>query len=177
MSKTIFIDPPDDMVYSSIMLKAVYPGSFDPPTFGHANVIERASRLFDELHVVIAENIQKSYLFSSQERYKLMEEIVSDYENVYVHVWDRLIVDFARTINAGLLLRGVRAIADFGHEFELSMVNKGLDSSLETLFMPTDPKYFVLRSSMIKELVLNNGDISSMVPAHVERALKDKLLT
>lgn len=158
------------------MLKVVYPGSFDPPTYGHVNVIERASRLFDELHVVIAENIQKKYLFSSAERLELMKKIVSGFDNTTVHVWDRLIVDFTKKINAPVLLRGVRAIADFGHEFELSMVNRGLDSDLETLFMPTDPKYFVLRSSMIKELVLLNGDISSMVPPHVEKALKEKLL-
>lgn len=159
------------------MLKAVYPGSFDPPTNGHVNIIERASRLFDELHVVIAENIRKTYMFSADERYGLMEEIAADYSNTHVHIWDRLIVDFAKKIDASLLLRGVRAIADFGHEFELSMVNKGLDHHLETLFMPTDPKYFVLRSSMIKELVLNDGDISSMVPSHVEKALKEKLLS
>jgi pantetheine-phosphate adenylyltransferase len=159
------------------MLKAVYPGSFDPPTYGHVNIIQRASRLFDELHVVIAENIQKKYLFSAKERYALMKQIVAEYENTSVHIWDRLIVDFTKKINATLLLRGVRAIADFGHEFELSMVNRGLDAELETLFMPTDPKYFVLRSSMIKELVLLDGDISSMVPVHVEKALKEKLLT
>ncbi len=158
------------------MIKVVYPGSFDPPTYGHINIIERAAKIFDELHVVIAENIQKSYLFSASERFEFIKKIVIDFDNTFVHVWDRLIVDFAKKVDATILLRGVRAIADFGHEFELSMVNRGLDSNLETLFIPTDPKFFVLRSSMIKELVLLNGDISSMVPPHVEDALKAKLL-
>jgi len=158
------------------MLKAVYPGSFDPPTFGHINIIRRASKLFDELHVAIAVNIQKNYLFSADERTRVMEDIVSEFDNTYVHVWDRLIVDFVKKIDAKVLLRGVRAIADFGHEFELSLVNRGLNKDIETLFMPTDSKYFYLRSSMIKELVLLDGDISSMVPKSVEIALKEKLL-
>jgi len=158
------------------MLKVVYPGSFDPPTNGHLNLIKRASVIFDEINVVLAVNVSKSYLFSPEERKKLMEEIVSDIDNVHVHVWDRLIVDFVKKIGAHVLLRGVRAIADFGHEFELSMINRGLEPGIETLFMPTDPEYFVLRSSMIKELVILQGDISHMVPKPVERALKEKLL-
>lgn len=159
------------------MLSALYPGSFDPPTNGHLNIARRAAKIFDEVHIVIADNIEKRYLFSAEERYELMKSIVQSMKNVQVHVWDKLIVDFAGRVGAKVLLRGVRAIADFGHEFELSMLNRGLDPELETLLMPTDPKYFVLRSSAIKELVLLNGDISTMVPPQVEKALKDKLLS
>ena len=159
------------------MLNALYPGSFDPPTNGHLNLVRRASRIFDELHIVIANNIEKSYLFDADERFELMKSIVRTIDNVQVHVWDKLIVEFAAKVGAKVLLRGVRAIADFGHEFELSMLNRGLDPDLETLLMPTDPKYFVLRSSAIKELVLLNGDVSNMVPPQVEKALKEKLLS
>ena len=158
------------------MLKAIYPGSFDPPTNGHLNIIHRTASIFDEIYVVVATNARKNYLFSSEERFDLLTRITDDIDNVTIHAWDSLIVDFARKIDARILIRGVRAIADFGHEFELSMVNRGLAKEIETLFIPTDPEYFVLRSSMIKELVTLQGDISQMVPEAVEKALKAKLL-
>lgn len=157
------------------MLKAVFPGSFDPPTNGHLNLIERASKIFDETDVVIAANRNKSYLFSSDERYEMMNRLVATYGNVKVFLWDKLIVDFAAQAGAKILLRGVRALADFGYEFELAMTNRGLAAEIETIFMPTDPKFFVLRSSAIKELAAFGGDISSMVPPIVAQALTKKL--
>jgi len=159
------------------MLKAVFPGSFDPPTNGHLNLIERASSIFDETDVVIAASKSKGYLFSSEERYELMSELVKRFDNVKVFLWDKLIVDFAKQAGARILLRGVRALADFGYEFELAMTNRGLASGIETIFLPTDPKFFVLRSSAIKELAGFGGDISSMVPPSVAKALKNKLGT
>jgi pantetheine-phosphate adenylyltransferase len=159
------------------MLKAVFPGSFDPPTNGHLNLIERASSIFDETDVVIASSKSKGYLFSSEERYELMSELVKRFDNVKVFLWDKLIVDFAKQAGARILLRGVRALADFGYEFELAMTNRGLASGIETIFLPTDPKFFVLRSSAIKELAGFGGDISSMVPPSVAKALKNKLGT
>jgi pantetheine-phosphate adenylyltransferase len=157
------------------MLRALMPGSFDPPTNGHLNLIERASRIYNEIEVVIAANVQKSYTFSADERYEMMKELVKPFPNVHVHLWDRLIVEFAEKVDARIMIRGVRALADFAYEFELSMVNKGLNPKVETIFMPTDPKYFVLRSSQIKELARLDGDISHMVPDVVARALKEKL--
>jgi len=151
------------------------PGSFDPPTNGHLNLIERASRIYDEIEVVIAANAQKSYTFSADDRYEMMKQLVEPFPNVQVHIWDRLIVEFAEKVDARIMIRGVRALADFAYEFELSMVNKGLNPKVETIFMPTDPKYFVLRSSQIKELARLDGDISHMVPDVVARALKEKL--
>jgi pantetheine-phosphate adenylyltransferase len=151
------------------------PGSFDPPTNGHLNLIERASRIYDEIEVVIAANVQKTYTFSADERFRMMKELVEPFPNVHVHLWDRLIVEFAEKVDARIMIRGVRALADFAYEFELSMVNKGLNPKVETIFMPTDPKYFVLRSSQIKELARLDGDISHMVPDVVARALKEKL--
>lgn len=158
------------------MIRALYPGSFDPVSYGHLNIIERGVTIFDQIDVVISVNVQKSYLFSAEERTIMMEELLGKYENIRVHVWDKLIVDFADKIGAKVIIRGVRALSDFSHEFELAMLNSGLNSSIETFFIPTDPKYFVLRSSAIKELTMFGGDISSMVPPNVESALKSKLL-
>ncbi len=145
----------------------MFPGSFDPPTNGHTNIISRATDIFDEIHVVIAVNPYKSYSFTAEERFSMMEELCKSWDNVFVHLWDKLIVEFATKIDAKVLLRGVRAFADFNYEFELSMMNRGLNSHVETLFMPTDPKYFVLRSSAIRELVRLGGDVTAMVPGEI----------
>jgi pantetheine-phosphate adenylyltransferase len=158
------------------MVRAVFPGSFDPPTFGHLNVIERARDIFEELFVVVAVNSDKSCLFSPEERRDLLRELVKQYRNVSVHLCDSLIVNFAKIHEARVLLRGVRSVPDFSYEFELSILNKGLDPDIETFFMPTDPRFFVLRSSAIKELARLQGDVSHMVPPNVESILKQKLI-
>jgi pantetheine-phosphate adenylyltransferase len=157
------------------MLKAVFPGSFDPPTNGHLNLIERASAIFDETDVVIAVNKMKTSLFTSEERFALMSELIARFDNVKLFIWDRLIVEFAEKTGAKILLRGVRALADFGYEFELAMTNRGLLPSIETMFLPTDPKFFVLRASAIREIASFGGDVTSMVPPVVAEALKRKL--
>jgi len=157
------------------MLRALMPGSFDPPTNGHLNLIERARRIYDEIDVVIAVNPNKGYTFTADERFEMMKELVGEYENVRVHLWDKLIVKFAEKVGARIMIRGVRALADFGYEFELSMINKGLNPQVETIFMPTDPQYFVLRSTSIKELARLGGDISTMVPPVVAEALHERL--
>jgi pantetheine-phosphate adenylyltransferase len=156
------------------MFRAVFPGSFDPPTLGHLNIIERASAIFDELIVVVAENRQKKYLFSAEERLEMMKEMVKPWKNVACSAWDSLIVDFMKNENIRLLIRGVRGMDDFSHEFELSMMNKALYPHIETFFMTTDPRYIVLRSSSIKELASFRGDVSLMVPPLVAGALKKK---
>ena len=156
------------------MFKAVFPGSFDPPTLGHLNIIERASELFDELEVVVAENRQKKYLFSAKERLSMLEVMVKDKKNVKCSIWDSLIVDFMKRENIRLLIRGVRGVDDFSYEFELSMLNKALHPNIETFFMTTDPKYIVLRSSSIKDVASFHGDVSLMVPSPVVDALKNK---
>jgi pantetheine-phosphate adenylyltransferase len=157
------------------MVKAVFPGSFDPPTYGHLNIIERARGIFEELYVVVAVNSDKSYLFSPEERVNLLKDLLKDYPNVSVHICDTLIVDFAKKFGCRVLVRGVRSVPDFSYEFELSIINKSLDPSIETFIMPTDPRYFVLRSSAIKELVVFNGDLTGMVPPSVAVALKGKI--
>ena len=154
--------------------KVIFPGTFDPVTNGHLNVIDRASKLFDKVEVVISVNPQKKTLFSVEERFDMMERLTSHYNNVHISVWDRLIVDFAKKIDTFLIIRGVRSITDFTYEFELSLMNRGLDPRIETLYMPTDSKYSLLKSSAIKELAYFGGNISKMVPSLVEEALKAK---
>jgi len=156
------------------MMKAAFPGSFDPPTLGHLNIIERAAKIFDQLLVVVAENKQKSYLFSAEERVDMMRQLAESYPNVSVTVCDSLIVDFVKKEGIKLLVRGVRGMDDFSYEFELSMVYKALDPGVETLFMTTDPEYFVLRSSSIKEIAAFKGNVSEMVPPLVAEALGKK---
>ena len=158
------------------MVKAVFAGSFDPPTFGHLNIIERAQKLFSEIHVVIAVNKNKSYCFSGEERLEMIQQLVSRWNNVSVHLWDSLIVDYAKKIKADVLIRGVRNDNDFLYEFDLAMMNKSLNPQIETLFLVPDPKFFVLRSSSIKELAAFGGDVSTMVPPIVEDILKKKFL-
>jgi len=156
------------------MMKAAFPGSFDPPTSGHINIIQRAAAIFDELIVVVAENKRKKYLFSAEERASMIGELVKDRKNVSVVTCDCLIVDFLRRNGIKLLVRGVRGLEDFTYEFELSMMNRTLDPEIETIFMTTDPEYFVIRSSSIKELASFNGNLHGMVPPLVAKALKEK---
>ena len=156
------------------MVKAVFAGSFDPPTFGHLNIIERVQKLFPEIHVVIAVNNNKTYCFSGEERLEMIQKLVSGWNNVSVHLWDSLIVDYAKKIKADVLIRGVRNDNDFLYEFDLAMMNKSLNPQIETLFLVPDPKFFVLRSSSIKELAAFGGDVSAMVPSIVEAMLKKK---
>ncbi len=157
-----------------IMVKAVFPGSFDPPTYGHLNIIERASSLYEELFVVIAVNRSKDSLFSPDERVAFMKKLMEPYPNVSVHTCDTLIVDFAKKHDCKVLIRGVRSVQDFSYEFELSIMNKGLDPEIETIFMPTDTKFFVLRSSAIKELASFGGRIETMVPPIVAEGIRKK---
>ena len=156
------------------MLKAAFPGSFDPPTLGHLNIIGRAAGIFDALLVVIAENRQKKYLFSADERITMLCKLTEQYGNVAIAVCDSLIVDFLRQQGVKILVRGVRGMEDFSYEFELSMMYKALDPGIETVFLSTDPEYLVLRSSSIKEIASFQGNVSGMVPPLVAEALKEK---
>ena len=158
---------------------AMLPGSFDPPTNGHIDIIERSSHLFEKLYVVVADNVQKQCLFTADERMDMLKDILKEHENIEVVSYRGLVVDFAREHGVGVMVRGVRALVDFGYEFELAMTNKQLNSDLEVLFMPTSPKYFQLRSSAIKEMAAYGADISPMVPPLVVQMMRNriKLLT
>lgn len=153
---------------------AMLPGSFDPPTLGHIDLIERAAKMYEKLYVVVASNIKKKPLFTAEERQTMLNDILVDFENVEVVIHDGLIVDYAKKNHINIMIRGVRALVDFGYEFELAMTNKQLYEDLEVLFMPTSPNYFLLRSSAIKELASYGADISSMVPPIVAKKLKER---
>lgn len=156
-------------------VRAMLPGTFDPPTNGHLNLIERSALLFDSLDVVVADNISKQCLFSVEERMEMLHELLAPYDNVRVVSHRGLVVDYAREEHITVMVRGVRALVDFGYEFELAMTNKQLNPDLEVLFMPTDPTYFVLRSSAIKEMAAFGADISTMVPQIVAKRLQKKI--
>ena len=157
------------------MIKAVFPGSFDPPTNGHLDIIQRASRLFDDVDVVISVNPAKQYMFSENERLQMLQELLKDYKNVKVHVWEGIIVNYAKEVDAKVLIRGIRSTNDFAYEFELAHMNQNLNPKIETMFLPSKEKWGVVKSSSIKELAMFGGDISRMVPPLVVDALKKKL--
>ena len=157
------------------LMTIIYPGSFDPPTNGHLDIMRRAAGIFDQLEVVIADNPRKTYFFSAQERLTMIREMVADLSNVRVTLWQGLVVKYAEKIGVRIILRGVRALADFDYEFELSMMNRALNPKIETIFLTTDQKYFVLRSSAIKEVALFGGDFSEMVPPVVAKALRGRV--
>ena len=156
------------------MSTPLFPGSFDPPTIGHINIIERAAALFDELHVVVADNISKQYLFTPEERIELIEKSLPGVKNIVYAVHPGLTVEYARSNDISIMIRGVRGAGDFSYEFEMAMTNKLLYPQLEVLFMPTDPRYFLIRASQIKELAAFGADFSSMVTPPVLEALKKK---
>ncbi len=158
------------------MIKALFAGSFDPPTFGHLNVIERSARLFSHLDIVIGLNKSKKYLFSEKERLYMLKELTKSFNNVEVHIYDGLTVNICNDLKTDVIIRGVRNIADFSFEFDTSLINKSLNKKVETLFLPTDPNFFVVKSSTVKEIVSLGGDASSMVAPLVEKMLKEKLL-
>lgn len=157
------------------MKTAIFAGTFDPPTYGHMNIIERAKNIFEELHVVVALNKGKNCMFTSDERLDMLQQLTKQWSNVKVSIWDKLIVDYAKKCDAKILVRGVRNISDFSYEFDLALMNRGLAVDIETVFIPTDPKYFILSSSSIKELALFGGDISTMVPPLVLEEVSKRL--
>lgn len=156
------------------MSKAVFPGSFDPPTLGHLNIIERASSLFTEIDVVVAVNPEKKYLFTPEERVEMLRELTKNYSNVKIHTWNSLIVDYAKKNGADVLLRGIRNATDFAYEFDLSLINHSLNNKVDTIFIPCEQKYVTIKSSSIKELARFGGDISQMVPELVAREVQKK---
>mgnify|MGYP002628692791 FL=1 len=154
---------------------AIYPGSFDPITNGHIDLIKRASKLFDEVVVGITQNSKKTAFISIDERISLTSEILKDINNVKVLSFNTLLVDFAEEQNAQVILRGLRAVSDFEYEFQLSGMNKHLNSNIETLFMTPAEQYANISSSLVREILSLGGDISHFVPISVETLLKERL--
>jgi pantetheine-phosphate adenylyltransferase len=154
---------------------AIYPGSFDPITNGHIDLIKRASKLFDEVIIGITQNSKKSAFLDIKDRIQLSQEILKDIDNVKVLSFNTLLVDFAQAQNAQVILRGLRAVSDFEYEFQLSGMNKHLNSNIETLFMTPAEQYANISSSLVREILSLGGDISLFVPKPVETLLKKRL--
>jgi pantetheine-phosphate adenylyltransferase len=154
---------------------AIYPGSFDPPTNGHLDLIERGSKIFDELVVAILRNSEKTPLFSLGERRRMLEELTSDFKNVSVDTFDGLTVDYAGRVKASAVLRGIRALSDYEYELQMALMNRKLRPDLETVFMMPAEQYSYLSSRLVREVARLGGDISGLVPEIVEQRLKEKL--
>ncbi|MCW2869227.1 MAG: coaD [Streptomyces oryziradicis] len=158
----------------SLLRRAVCPGSFDPITNGHLDIIARASRLYDVVHVAVMINKSKQGLFSVEERIALIEEVTAEFGNVQVEAFHGLLVDFCKQRDIPAIVKGLRAVSDFDYELQMAQMNIGL-SGVETLFVPTNPTYSFLSSSLVKEVAQWGGDISHLVPPRVLDALNGKL--
>ena len=153
---------------------AVYPGSFDPVTYGHLDIIKRSIRVFDKLVIGILLNSEKNPLFSMEERVEFLTEATKDMENVEVKSFSGLLVDFARENNADITVRGLRAVTDFEYELQIAQINNKLDANLDTMFFTTSTEYAYLSSTIVREIASYHGDVSELVPPYVEQKLKQK---
>ena len=157
-----------------LMRRAIYPGSFDPVTNGHVDIVERARKLFDEVIVAVAHNDEKQPLFPLSERLDLLRRTVGKIENVRIAQFKGLLVEFAKAEKAGAVIRGLRAVSDFEFEFQMALMNRKLDAAVETIFLMPKEEYTYLSSRIVKEIARFGGDISSFVPACVAEALNKK---
>jgi pantetheine-phosphate adenylyltransferase len=153
---------------------AVYPGSFDPVTYGHLDIVERGSKVFDKVIVAVLYNRSKTPLFTIEERVELLRKVTSQFPNVEVESFNGLLIDYMRKKNAKAIIKGLRAISDFEYELQMASINKKLDDSVETFFMMTNNKYSYLSSSIVKELAKYGASVSDLVPEAVEEALRKK---
>ena len=153
---------------------AVYPGSFDPVTNGHLDIIRRAAKQFDTLIVAVLNNTKKQPLFTVEERTDLLRQVTADIGNVVVDSFRDLLVNYMHMKNAQVIIRGLRAVSDFEYELQMASMNRNLSDRVETFFMMTNPKYSFLSSSIVKEIAQFHGQVTDLVPEPVERALKRK---
>ena len=149
---------------------AIYPGSFDPITMGHLDILDRTLRIFDKVIIAVGEHMEKDTLFSVEERLQQIREAVKGKKNVEVAHFEGLMIDYARRRKADVIIRGLRAVSDFEYEFQMALMNRKLDSDIETVFIMTRGKYSYLNSSVVKEVARHNGRITDLVPAAVEKA-------
>lgn len=157
-----------------LMRRAVCPGSYDPVTNGHLDIIERAAGLFDEVTVAVLVNKSKKSLFDVDERIEMLREVSKPWPNVVVDSWHGLLVDYCKANGIGAIVKGLRAVSDFDYELQMAQMNQRL-SGVETLFMSTNPLYSFLASSLVKEVATYGGDVSNLLPPRIERRLLDRL--
>ena len=156
------------------MKKAIYPGSFDPPTLGHLDIIRRSAKMVDELVVGVLHNSAKNSLFSTEERVSMIKEVTKEFPNVMVTSFDGLLVNYMKEIDATLIIRGLRAVTDFEYELQIAQVNHVQNPEIETLFLTTNLKYSYLSSSVVKEFASHGGDISHFVPEQIIQRIYSK---
>jgi pantetheine-phosphate adenylyltransferase len=156
------------------MKKAMYPGTFDPLTIGHLDVIKRSSSLFDHVYVVIMENKNKTATFSAKERLDMILQVIEPYDNVSAMIGEGLTVDYAKKVGAEILIRGIRAVMDYEYELQQATANMILKPEIETVFLLTRPEYSFMSSSAVKEIARNHGDLSAFVPSQVLNQVKAK---
>ncbi len=154
---------------------AVYPGTFDPVTFGHLDVIERAGKIFDKVIVAVTDNVAKKPFFGISKRIDLLKKTTKGFDFVEIDSFQGLLVEYCNKKNAKIILRGLRELSDFTFEFQSAVINRKLDSEIESVFIMTNPKYFYLSSSIVKEIARFHGNVSNFVPIEVEKALAKKL--
>ena len=157
------------------MRRAIYPGSFDPITYGHLDIIERSARVVDELFVGVLNNKAKIPLFSAEERVRMIKEETKNIENVNVVAFEGLLVDFADQMHADVIIRGLRAATDFEYELQMAQTNRKLDDKVETLFMVTGLEYAYLSSSTVREVAAFGGDISNFVPEPMKKKIMERM--
>ena len=153
----------------------ICPGSYDPITHGHIDIIERASSLFDKVIIVVMINYKKKYSFTTEERVEMIKKCVSHLDNVEVAFYDGLLSDFARQHNAYAIVKGLRAMSDFEYEFQMALANKKLNPQIETLFLTTNAEFMYLSSSMVKQIASMGGDISAFVPKQIHKDIIERL--
>ncbi|WP_448379526.1 pantetheine-phosphate adenylyltransferase [Fervidobacterium sp.] len=156
------------------MVRAIYPGSFDPITYGHIDIARRAAELFDELYVVVMENKRKNYTFTIEERVEMVKECLKDIPNIRVDTFSGLLVEYTTKNNINVVIRGLRAVTDFEYELQMALANKEICNGVETVFLMTDKNYSFLSSSLVKEVASFGGQVSQWVPEFVERKLREK---
>jgi len=154
--------------------RAVYPGSFDPITSGHVDIIQRGLKIFDKILVAVLENPKKKPFFSTKERISMIQDFFVDQGNIEVKAFDGLLVEFAKNNNANIVIRGLRAISDFEYEFQMALMNRKLDPEIETLFMMPNLRYSFLSSKLVKEIFMLGGGLKDLVPEQVEKKLREK---
>ena len=156
-------------------VKAVYPGSFDPVTFGHIDLIRRGAAMFSQVVVGVADNPRKAHLFTMEERVAFLRQATAGMANVSVMGFTSLLVEFTRSVESRVIVKGLRAVSDFEYEMQMSLINRRLAGDLETVFMMPSEEYLFVSSSVVKEVASLRGDVSSMAPDFVGRALRDRL--
>jgi pantetheine-phosphate adenylyltransferase len=154
---------------------AIYPGSFDPPTNGHLDLIERGAKIFEDLVVAILRNSEKSPMFSVAERREMLRELTADLKNVRIDTFDGLMVEYAKSLDATCILRGIRAISDYEYELQMALMNRKLEPTLETVFMMPADKYSYVSSRLVREVAQAGGPVRGLVPEVVEQKLREKL--